>query len=391
VSHEALQAAQLLAQAVEQTGLGDWGEADFETRFTAAVDAINAQGLDQAGLQLAEETVLGLLADRLRFFEDAKTHQLNEEIIERPLFITGEPRSGTTLLHALLASDPNNRALRFWAVMQPSPPPGLAKADDPRFALADQYWREINTRLPQWLRSHPYNDMLGDGLAEDERTWAMDFRVMTPTAWWRVPMGMVVSGIADNPQQQYRIHKMMLQAIQHQQPKKHWVLKGFHAGRFAALFEAYPDAQVIYLHREPLTCIASRIQMAADITAGLLGASGVDMTALSKLHTQLGSAAFEALPHNAWMQDSRVHSCLYTDFVADPTRFIGQIYDRVGRSLTDQARAAIGNYLTQNKPDRYGRFEYSRDLIAGDIRALSDRLEPYRERFGLPSPEYLSQ
>ena len=388
---EVLQAGPLLAQALTQTGLSDWGEADFEARFAAAVDAINAQGLDQTGLRLAEETVLGLLVDRLRFFDDAKTYRLHEEVIERPLFITGEPRSGTTLLHALLASDPDNRTLRFWAVMQPSPPPGLAVPDDPRFATADQYWREINTRLPQWLRSHPYNDMLGDGLAEDERTWAMDFRVMTPTAWWRVPMGMVVSGIADNPQQQYRIHKMMLQAIQHQQPKKHWVLKGFHAGRFAALFEAYPDAQVIYLHREPLTCIASRIQMAADITAGLLGESEVDMRSLSQLHTQLGSAAFEALPNNEWMQDARVHSCLYSDFVADPESFISQIYDRVGRTLTDRARVAIGDYLTHNKPDRYGRFKYSHDLISGDIQALSDRLEPYRQRFGLQSPEYLGQ
>lgn len=391
MKNKALQAGPLLAQALTHAGLSDWGEADFEARFAAAVDAINAQGLDQPGLQLAEETVLGLLVDRLRFFEDAKTYRLHEEVIERPLFITGEPRSGTTLLHALLASDPDNRALRFWAVMQPSPPPGLAPPDDARLATADQYWREINTRLPQWLRSHPYNDMLGDGLAEDERTWAMDFRVMTPTAWWRVPMGMVVSGIADNPQQQYRIHKMMLQAIQHQQAKKHWVLKGFHAGRFAALFEAYPDAQVIYLHREPLTCIASRIQMAADITAGLLGESGVDMASLSRLHTQLGSAAFEALPDNQWMQDARVHSCLYTDFVADPASFISQIYDRVGRTLTDQARAAIGDYLTHNKPDRYGRFEYSHELISGDIQALSDRLEPYRQRFGLQRPVILNR
>ena len=45
------------------------------------------------------------------------------------------------------------------------------------------------TKIPKWLISHPYNDMLGDGLPECERTWAFDFRVMTPTAWWRVPDG----------------------------------------------------------------------------------------------------------------------------------------------------------------------------------------------------------
>ncbi len=128
-----------------------------------------------------------------------RSYGLDREVIERPLFVTGEPRSGTTLLHALLSVDPDARALRFWEVMHPSPPPGLAAPDDPRRAQADAEWREINARLPKWLHSHPYNDMLGDGLPEDERTWAFDFRVMTPTAWWRVPMGMVVGGLPVRP------------------------------------------------------------------------------------------------------------------------------------------------------------------------------------------------
>ena len=58
--------------------------------------------------------------------------------------------------------------------------------------------------------------MLGDGLPEDERTWAFDFRVMTPTAWWRVPMQNLFDGPADRqPPRRYRIHKMMLQALQY--------------------------------------------------------------------------------------------------------------------------------------------------------------------------------
>src|SRR5262249_20940681 len=157
----------------------------------------------------------------------------------------GEPRSGTTLLHALLAVDPNGRSLRFWEVMYPSPPPGMAKADDPRRAKADEDWREINVKIPLWLHSHPYNDMLGDGLPEDERSWSMDFRVMTPTAWWRVPMGMNFQGLPTDPSAQYRMHKMMLQHCQYTQPKKYWVLKGFHNARLKELFDTYPDAAMI--------------------------------------------------------------------------------------------------------------------------------------------------
>ena len=151
------------------------------------------------------------------------------------MFVTGEPRSGTTLMHALMSVDPDARALRFWEVMYPSPPPGVAGDDDPRRARADADWREINAKMPKWLHSHPYNDMLGDGLPEDERTWAFDFRVMTPTAWWRVPMQTLVGGLPTDAAAQYRIHKVMLQQFQYGRPRKYWVLKGFHGFRLAGV------------------------------------------------------------------------------------------------------------------------------------------------------------
>ena len=74
-------------------------------------------------------------------------------------------------------------------IVETCPVAALAAADGPRRALADADWREINEQLPGWLPMHPYNDLLGDGIPECERTWAFDFRVMPPTAWWRVPSG----------------------------------------------------------------------------------------------------------------------------------------------------------------------------------------------------------
>ena len=91
--------------------------------------------------------------------------------------------------------------------------------------------------MPKWLHSHPYNDMLGDGLPEDERTWAFDFRVMTPTAWWRVPMQSLVGGLPTDPAAQYRLHKAMLQQLQYRRPRKYWVLKGFHGFRLEEMFD----------------------------------------------------------------------------------------------------------------------------------------------------------
>ena len=90
------------------------------------MDAVHESRLDAAGEAAAAATIHWLLTTRLAFFEDRKRHPIAEEKVVRPVFATGEPRSGTTLLHALLAEDPAARALRFWEVMYPSPPPGLS-------------------------------------------------------------------------------------------------------------------------------------------------------------------------------------------------------------------------------------------------------------------------
>ncbi|WP_264079630.1 sulfotransferase, partial [Mycolicibacter algericus] len=140
-----------------------------------------------------------------------------------------------------------------------------------RRTRADDDWREINAKMPKWLHSHPYNDMLGDGLPEDERTWAFDFRVMTPTAWWRVPMPTVVGGLPTDAAAQYRIHRAMLQQFQFGRAPKRWVCKGFHGFRLAEFFEAYPDATLMWLHRDPVQVAASRTMMMADILDGIVG------------------------------------------------------------------------------------------------------------------------
>lgn len=376
-----LDANALLDAATAVTGLSNWGDPEFTERFPQVVDVIRGAGMDPIGEQAAAINIHWLLTDRLRFFDDHRKYQLDREVIDAPLFVTGEPRSGTTLLHALLSVDPDARALRFWEVMHPSPPPGLATDDDPRRAQADAEWQEINARLPQWLRSHPYNDMLGDGLPEDERTWAFDFRVLTPTAWWRVPMGMVVSALPPEPKAQYRIHRMMLQAIQHGRPKKYWVLKGFHATRFPDFFETYPDAKVLYIHRDPVQSIASRIRMAADLTEGLTGS--VDLAEQARIHTALGRAGFHAVMDNPMMDDPRIFHVRYPEFMADRVGTIRNFYRFAGRELSDAAAEAMQHYLASNRGDRHGKFVYSTDLIDGDVEALHEEFAPYRARFGL--------
>ncbi|MCY4425656.1 MAG: sulfotransferase [Halieaceae bacterium] len=376
-----LVAEDLLQAAVCDTNLDNFGDESFAERFAMAVDILRDAGMDAAGQQAAADVCHWLLTSRLHFFDDHETWSLAGELIEQPVFATGEPRSGTTLLHALLSVDPDSRPLRFWQVMYPSPPPGLAPADDPRRARADNDWRDILERLPKWLVSHPYNDMLGNGLPECERTWAFDFRVMTPTAWWRVPMGMSVGALPADSEAQYRIHKMMLQHCQHGRVKKRWALKGFHGPRLKELFASYPDARVIWTHRDPVQVTASRIALLAELIEDLVG--HVDWEQQAEVQLAATRAGFNNTLNNPWIDDPRIYHVRYPDFVTDPVGTIAGFYEYCGLSMSAAADRAMRDYLANNKSDRYGKFEYSTDLIRTDVAALHEEFTPYRERFGL--------
>ena len=385
---EGLNAAELLAVARQETGLGDWGDDSFTQRFGLAIKHINSIPMDAAGRTAAAQNIHWLLSDRLKFFEDFKRYPLAGEVIDQPMFATGEPRSGTTLMHALMAADPDARALKFWEVMHPSPPPGVVESTvsgtDPRIALADAEWREINAKMWKWLHCHPYNDMLGLGLPEDERTWAFDFRVMTPTAWWRVPMQNLSMGLPTDSAAQNRLHKMMLQSFQYQRPKKYWVLKGFHGFRLKEFFATYPDASLVWLHRDPVQVAASSTAMMRDIREGIVGR--IDLVAEAHMHMQRLRMSIANTMSNPLLADPRIHHVRYKDFVADPIGTIRGYYAFTGRELTPQAEAAMRDYLLANKGDRHGKFAYSTRLLtdAGfDIDELNEEFRPFRERFGV--------
>lgn len=380
----ALDADGLLAGAAADTGLSDYADPTLPERFAVAVHHLNGLGMDAAGVAAAGQVCGWLLTSRLQFIEDRNRYPIADEVIDAPMFVTGEPRSGTTLIHALMSVDPEARALRFWEVMYPSPPPGLAGSDDARRARADDDWREINAKMPKWLHSHPYNDMLGDGLPEDERTWAFDFRVMTPTAWWRVPMQSLVGGLATDATAQYRLHKSMLQQLQYARPRKYWVLKGFHGFRLEEMFAAYPDATLVWLHRDPVQVAASRTMMMADIAEGMVGP--VDLHALAKMHLELTRAGVANTMSNPMVDDPRILHVRYGDFIADQVAIVRRYYAFGGRELTTRAESAMRSYLADNRGDRHGKFRYSTQLlidIGEDLDALHEEFRPFRERFGV--------
>ncbi len=370
----------LLGRAAEATGLTDFGDNTLRERVRLVAEVCSESGLDAAGEAAATATIDDLLTSRLRFFEDRRRHPLAEVEIVQPVFATGEPRSGTTLLHALLAADPNAQALRFWELMYPTPPPGMGEPDDPRRAMADDDWRDILARIPPWIVSHPYNDQLGEGLPECERTWAFDFRSMVPSIWWRVPMRMHPV-LPQDHRVQYEIHRMMLQHVQFSRPPRRWALKGWHTRRLAALFDTYPDACIIWIHRDPVPVIASQITAFGQINECLAGSLDWDVWAREQLDTSRRS--IEATLADPLVDDPRIYHVRYPDFARAPVETIRDFYETCGIPFTGETETAMQDWLANNRSDRHGKFVYSTDVLPVDVDTLNDEFAPYRRRFGL--------
>jgi hypothetical protein len=380
-----LDADELVARASDATGLDDLGDPTLPARLGSFAGQL-AERLDDDGRTRAAAVIQGLLVDRLRFFDARSLHPIDEERIERPIIVFGEARSGTTVLQMLLGSDPDARLLEFWEVMRLGTPPGIADPADvaERRRLADDDWREILEQIPRWLVSHPYNAMLGRNPPECERLWAMDFRALPPSAWWRVPTSSYPPlRFERDDVRQFEIHRMVLQHLQFAAPTRRWVLKGTtHQYRLAALLDAYPDAVFVWIHRDPLVCLASRVQLQCEVYEGVAG--HLDRAGFAAVSVQRSLGDFAAMAVDPHADDPRIHHLVYQDFIADPIGAIRAVHDRGGIDESSGLEDSARRWLDENPPNRFGRFEYSVDALGVDVVELDRQLDPYRERFGVP-------
>jgi len=131
----------LLRAAEEATGLADFGPSGFRPGLHQLLASLERDAaLNSIGRIFARGQIVDLLANRLRLLEHRKRHpDLANQRVERPLFVLGLPRTGTTILYGLLAQDPAHRSPLSWEVGFPCPPPrGETYHDDPRIGQMDR-------------------------------------------------------------------------------------------------------------------------------------------------------------------------------------------------------------------------------------------------------------
>jgi hypothetical protein len=383
-----LDGARLSPQAIEVTGLEDFGEPTWREGLDRLIAALDHEArLNDLGVEIVTGEILGYLTNRLRIVDWRNRHQaIATGAVTAPLVIVGQPRTGTTILYDLLARDPAHRAPLTWEVDRPCPPPETATYEtDPRIAEVQAQLDLVEQLIPGFMAFHP----MGARLAQEcVRITGGDFRSMIFPTQYRVPSYARWLLWEADMAPAYRWHRRYLQHLQSRHPGGRWLLKSpGHMWSLGALLAEYPDAILVETHRDPLRVIASVSALMA-----LLRRLACDDPTVEEAAAEYAEYIFEGLDRSMAARRSgvvrpdRVVDVQLRAFVADPFATIRRIYERLGLELAPEAEQRMRSFLAAHPGDGGGqRYRFvDTGLEAGVLR---ERAREYQQYFDVPSED----
>ncbi|CAA0108729.1 Uncharacterised protein [Halioglobus japonicus] len=374
----------IIHKAREQTGLSDFGDESF----VPALEKLAVSLEREARLSLLGRTAVhGMLLDnlklRLSLTEYRKQRpEVGLQEIERPLFVLGLPRTGTTILYELLAQDPAHRAPSTWEVAQPIPPaqrhnfqndlriPEVEKNVQKMALLAPgfQAIHAMGAELPQecvaLLAPHFISDQFGVSFYIPEyRHWTLE-QDMTAAYQW---------------------HKKFLQHMQVDYMEQRWVLKTPpHLAYLDTLINQYPDAAIVQTHRAPMEVLASISSLACTLHSAF--SDDVDPVATAQAEADYFSEMLRrGMEQRAAMidEDSRIFDVQFNDLISDPIKVIENLYDHFGFDFGDRVRGAMQDYLKNRPRDKHGEHHYTLEKFGLSQQQHGPLFADYCRHFGL--------
>jgi hypothetical protein len=380
-------ADRLASMAVEATGLADFGEPTWRPGLERYGEALEAEGrLHELGAQIASGEIVEYLSTRLGLVEWRRTHpEVADVDVVPPIVIVGQARTGTTILHDLLAQDPANRVPLTWEVDRPLPPPETATYDtDPRIAASQELLDGVELVIPGFQAMHPMGARLPQ---ECVRITGGDFRSMIFPTQYRVPS--YARWLLDEADMApaYRWHRQYLQHLGSRHPARRWVLKSpGHLWCLAALLDEYPDALLVQTHRDPLRIIASLSSLMS-----VLRCLGSDDISIPDIASEFAGYLIDGLDRSVIARTDgtvpagRVVDVQFRAFMVDPFATIHEIYDRLGLDLGVDAEQRMRAFLADNTTEKHGGHHYTFADTDLDADLWRERTRGYQEYFGVES------
>lgn len=347
---EILRAARAATDLVEPDE-PSWREGlEILLRDHARADVLTERGL---GMLLGRYTEA--LSARMRVDDYIRNHpQVLDAPVQRPVFILGMPRTGTTLVSYLFDADPETRSLLKWEAYNGVPPAAAgALRSDPRCRAELAKDELVIKHNPKGAAQH---FEAGDGPTECVHLLAQDFKSLMYAVLSTTPAYHDWILMCDL-RSAYSHRKRVLQVLQSRNPGR-WVLKMPSDALFIrALFQTFPDARVVWTHRDPFAAFASSMSMRAH-TQTIFNKQTDRAYMRERFPLQLGLHLARPLELSRERSDSIYH-VYYNDLVSEPLAEMQKLYRWLGDPWTPAAESGMRAWLAHNPQGRFGRHDYS--------------------------------
>lgn len=371
----------LLARAVEQTGLDDFGPDEFRPGLEVLLEALRENTLlNPIGAIAIQQMIVRDLAARLRAEAGFRAHpEVKGSQIERPLVIVGLPRTGTTALQEMLALDPQFQGVELWLARAPRPrPPRETWEADPDYRACAASIDLIRAHQPELHAIHKMEAWKVD------ECWNLTAQSFAHSSWLaQTPLPAYRSWFeACDMVPVYERHRLNLGLLGANAPGQRWLLKdSTHLFALDAFLEVYPDACVVQTHRDPVRAIPSVCSLCWAARHTLNTGEQREAYGPEILDLWYG-AVEETLDVRERRADAQFHDVAFETFQQEPLATIEGIYARFGFELADETRARMKAFREESPPPlhRYTLAQWG--LAEGEI---DERFARYREAHAMAS------
>ncbi len=380
-----MNADDVLALAQERTGLTEIDSDSWRPGLSLVLEETAGPPTTDAGREVVVGRAVDALANRLRVHAYVQEHpEVRDEEIRSPLVILGMPRTGTTVASSLLAQDPGRRSLLKWET-QDSVPPATTETlrTDPRcVALLEQdqalldFAAEAGITLPHWEEA--------DGPTECMFLHEQDFKALLWDPY--VPSDRYARWLMFDCDMRsaYEYEKLVLQVLQSTAPGI-WSLKmPSHAVHIDTLLEVFPDARLVWAHRDPFTATGSLcnlLMMPAQMT---VAPEDIDKAALGQnCKRQMREHVIRPLRAMERIGADRFFHLHFAALVKDPIGVMCELYEWAGDPLTPEVEARMAAWLAENPPHKHGVSAYTLDEYGLSVDELEPMFEEYLAAFDI--------
>jgi len=374
-----------MKSAVRTTGFSEFGEDFNKEPLDVLLGSINEESrLHPFGFFVSRLRLKGALENRLRGeYWFARYPEILEQELAPVFVITGLQRTGTTMLHRLLASDPDTRPLYSWEALNPAPIPGMQtdKERQKRIQSAVTSQNALAYIAPDFFAVHPV-----EATSPEEDCLLLDasFLSTVPEATLRVP-GYSKWLESQDQKPAYEYMKKLMLLLQWQQPGKRWILKTPHHMEYLeTLCEVFPGVRIIQTHRDPAVTMPSFCSMISH-GRGVFS-NNVDPVEIGR---NWGRKVRRMTDRTMRFRDKApaglFYDIYYEDLVENPIAEVRKIYTHFGLEWTGDIRHIMGETNEVNFQYKYGRHTYRLEDFGLSEQQIRIDFSEYYEKYFDPS------